>query len=881
MRICFVYNEKAYGQHRKPLDFSDVEAMSLTGSDLAFVKHAEHLRQRGHEVVCYVPRVLAHASPEGLLVRCVDHLPEDLKVEHFDVAVALSNPDDLRHFPETTYRTVNRQCGPFGNDVLPDWQDWTDLVTCPSCDAKDRVGAGIHVPVNVVPNGCDPASYDQAVLPVPGRVVYLSAPDRGLHILLQAWPTIKRLAPEAHLRIFYYALPEYLAQHARPDQVRGEDARRAHYVKHALERLKHLGVEAVGGVSHRDLAREMLEAQVFAFPCDTSSYTETFSVATLEACAAGCVPVISSADSLGELYGEMLPETVVPAPVREHVGQFADLVALGIINQNFRERVTSRARAIAHDKFDWKKLSHHYENVLSWGVLAKHSAPADRVAQFEHHTSEMGDVERGAWAKLGEELGRDGAWVLTTEEHVTAAETSIDPEVFLEAEKPIPRPEEKCVPKWAQDVLVMPVDTCPVCKNPRAGLVTNAVGYCYCEDHQAKIRVTGGDRKLVVHLALSSYSSGNVPIDLDDPFYESEGGGCRGGFMGLARAFGELGKYRVRAFSTFKRGGTRGHVEYLDVDRSSLTVGKPDAVLAYYDCRPLVHVENCLRIASHHTFNLGGWAGALEWADVNVAPCQYVVDALRRVYDTEGVWHVLPNASVEIDRVCERVPGRVIYHTSASRGLHHLVSMWPSIKRRAPHATLHVVGGALQWCEALRGRTGRSGHRANQILRDLPAAKSVGGIEFTGFLPRRELVRELCEAEVFAFPSTTVAPSETFSVSILECLKLGVAVVLSPCDALKSVWGGAVRMTPAPVEENLAAFEDAVVDRLNRPDYDGMVEVGRLAAAGYTFKAAAEKLDQIVQHHVRGVPMPASVNTYAGFAGYSPAANGHGVVTAT
>ena len=92
-----------------------------------------------------------------------------------------------------------------------------------------------------------------------------------------------------------------------------EQGRRALIIKNALPRLEAQGVTYVGGVSRQELARELCEAEVMAYPCDTVRTfpdgwgSEGFGVAVLEGCAAGAVPVITNCDAFGQVYGGVCP----------------------------------------------------------------------------------------------------------------------------------------------------------------------------------------------------------------------------------------------------------------------------------------------------------------------------------------------------------------------------------------------------------------------------------------------------------------------------------------------------------------------------------------------------------------------------------------------
>lgn len=730
-RIAFLYSPSAFGTHRPPVDFDNPEAYSLTGTDLICVNPARELARRGHKVDLYCHAAGELRSYDGVTVFDWRNWG-DKQADCYDVAIAISNPNALKHCSPSTVRLVNRQVSEFGIDCDDGWQNHVDFIMCPSRTACDVVSKPLD-PVTqrkfrVLPNGCYPEQFGREQR-VPGRVAYLSSPDRGLHWLLRCWPEIKRRVPEAHLRIYYYALRDWL-EHRCQDMWRGtEEWRRAHYVKWALERLAPLGVEAVGGIPHGEIAGALSEATVMAYPCDPMQFTETYSVATLEACAAGCVPVICGADALTEVHGKACP-TVAP-PMRDRVGDFTDLVVRGLTDEVWRRSVQERGRAHAE--------------AHAWPVLAE---------RLERIIDEAREAKRPAAISL---------------------------------------------------------------ERPRFDLV------------------------------LTEYAAGPQPIDLDDRMSESTSGGCREGFLGLVKAMGGRG-YDVRAYSVFRRAVERVGVQYLPLSEYA-TAGKRDVLLAYYDTSPLINVPSgsCVRISSHHTFRPP--AHAIEYTDVHVAPSQYTIDAMKPVYDQNVPWHVLPNAVADGMPKWAPVRGRVIYHTSVSRGLHHLLRMWPSIRAKVPDATLHVVGDVLPWVEQLKVYDTRQGHFARRVEARIETAREAGGFELLGRLPRRTLLRELSEASCFAFPCDVVGPTETFSVSVMECCAIGVPVVLQARDALGSIYKGAVRFAHVTGD-----FADAVVSVLTDENEAAVwSESGRALARGYTFANAAHELDRIVRLYLPAI----------------------------
>lgn len=740
MNICWLYNVIAYGSHRKPMRWESLEDHpdGLTGSDLVVFCRAREMAARGHDVVLYCYNVGQSTEYDGVVVKDFEHWASDSETESFDVAISLSNPNPLALAAPETVRITERQVSEFGVDCDDGWADHVDVITCPSRTAVDVVSKPLPPEVRrkfrVLPNGCYPEQYGSEPK-IAGRVAYASSPDRGLHWLMRCWPEIKRRAPHATLRIFYQALDSWLVNRCDDRWQGTEEWRRAHYVRYALERLKDFGVERAsgsGGVSHRQIGIELERAEVMAYPASPMSFTETFSVATLEAAAAGAIPVICGTDALGEVHGKACP-TVAP-PMSARVAEFTDLVVRGLTDQAFREECVAkgRAHAAAHA---WPILAERLERIIEDGLAAKR-APM-----------EIRSLER-----------------------------------------------------------------------PRFDLV------------------------------LTEYAAGPAPIDLDDRMGESTSGGCREGFLGLVKALPARG-YDVRAYSVFAKAEKRDGVDYRPLSEFA-PWDRRDVLLAYYDTSPLIGVPpgSCLRIGSHHTFRPP--AHAIEWTDVHVAPSQYTVDAMRPVYDQNVPWYVLPNAVPEGLPEWKPVAGRVIYHTSASRGLHHLLEMWPRIRASVPGATLHVVGAVTEWVKLVAEHETRQGIFARRIAEALGPAKAAGGLEMLGRLPRRQLLRELSEASCFAFPCEVVGPTETFSMSVMECLSIGVPVVMIPQDALGSVY---VEPFNGPIARcrNLDEFKAELLYVLKDSQYpESLSESGKRFASKFTFANAAEVMDKIVRQHL-------------------------------
>ncbi len=309
----------------------------MTGSEFGFLRIAEELSAMGHDVHLYT------MSSEKKHGECTVHEWREgvPKVTDCDVVVSVNSPDDLRE------STGLRVCLYWINDFSMchvGFEEHVDLWCSPSQPHYRQVfdnpkwrrvevrpatpdGKAQYNPDpakwSVVELGCDPERYPPTEK-VPGRVVYCSSPDRGLHWLLQEWPQIKRAVPHAHLKIFYRLQPwidgfKTVAYFPPIERLRA----RALYIEDALQRMADpkWGITVCDSVSREQIEREMGNAEVLAYPCDTTSWSEGWSCATLEGCAARACPVILDCDALGEIYRDAVCVAAkgdIPA-WREHV----------------------------------------------------------------------------------------------------------------------------------------------------------------------------------------------------------------------------------------------------------------------------------------------------------------------------------------------------------------------------------------------------------------------------------------------------------------------------------------------------------------------------------------------------------------------------------
>jgi hypothetical protein len=380
MRIAFLYGKFSIGQ--RPFNFDRIfdDPRGLTGSELSCLEYAKAMAARGHETMLLVGQETVDRELDGVEIRQLDN-PE--RVAGFDVVYAWNEPNLLREVAPGPLRVVNQQLNDFGY-CHPGWEEWTDLVTSPSAHHLEflkKQAPGVRA-WDVMPNGCDPSQY-RTDRRVPGRVIWASSADRGLHRLLEMWPAIKSAVPHATLKCFYnfksepFDVLETPGPNVHPDLL--EIAQRKRYIRYAMGKLQgeRWGVEHVGSVSRDRMRCEFEKAEVLAYPCDTIRYTEGFSVTTMEGCASGALPITTNVDALGQIYGGAVPQVSMCLPFkdvrsgREYAGgfvetcrnQFLDLVVRGLSDPEWRADQSALCRMLA-EQHAWPVLAERLECIL-------------------------------------------------------------------------------------------------------------------------------------------------------------------------------------------------------------------------------------------------------------------------------------------------------------------------------------------------------------------------------------------------------------------------------------------------------------------------------------------------------------------------------------
>jgi glycosyltransferase involved in cell wall biosynthesis len=205
-------------------------------------------------------------------------------------------------------------------------------------------------------NGVNLADFKQRVKRDPHTIVYGSSYDRGLKDLLENWTKIKVRIPDAKLKVFY----GWDNFDKNPDTSKKSFK---DYIEHLMDQD---GIEHLGRISHKEVARHMLSAGIWAYP---TWWPETNCITAQKAQVGGAVPVVIPSGSLREMvkygwrapfaaqrkYGYTIPEQVIDL--------WGDAVVEMLRDTEAQEAVRKVMIPKAKELFSWEATAKQWEEL--------------------------------------------------------------------------------------------------------------------------------------------------------------------------------------------------------------------------------------------------------------------------------------------------------------------------------------------------------------------------------------------------------------------------------------------------------------------------------------------------------------------------------------
>lgn len=181
----------------------------------------------------------------------------------------------------------------------------------------------------------------------PPVLAYTSSPYRGLDILLEVFPEIRKAVPGIKLKVFS-SMKVYQVSESEDESNYGSLYDRCRQTE---------GVEYIGSLPQQQLASELRSVMLFAYP---NHYAETSCIAMLEAMASGCRIISSNLGALPETaagFASLIPIDDNSKPNKDY-----------FIHETIRvlkECYTADTEAFLKQQVSY--INRHY----SWSVRAK------------------------------------------------------------------------------------------------------------------------------------------------------------------------------------------------------------------------------------------------------------------------------------------------------------------------------------------------------------------------------------------------------------------------------------------------------------------------------------------------------------------------------
>jgi len=330
----------------------------LGGSESGIVYMARELAECGHGVTVYCN------CPEPGRFENVTYTHYHQFFTHYhsapwDAVIAFRSFDPLllgRIAPRMIYWTGDASNQPslqnFGHPAL---QQNVDLVFCVSGWHRDSFIQKFELPPEKVIATRNGFVRDAVVTSGPrdiAKSAYTSTPFRGLDILLDVFPAIRRRVVSATLDVFS-GMKVYGWTPEQDQQAYGA----------IYDAAKQPGVTLKGSVNQRQLLRSLSKTGLLLYP---NTFDETSCIAAIEAQASGCVVVTSARAGLQETVLHQETGILVDGdPRSEEYKQLFVEAAIGLMsNLELFGRFSTRARERAFRQYTWSTIAAEWTNVL-------------------------------------------------------------------------------------------------------------------------------------------------------------------------------------------------------------------------------------------------------------------------------------------------------------------------------------------------------------------------------------------------------------------------------------------------------------------------------------------------------------------------------------
>jgi tetratricopeptide (TPR) repeat protein len=199
----------------------------------------------------------------------------------------------------------------------------------------------------IVGNGIDLTRFDQEVERNPKKIIYSSAPNRGLENLLEIWSDVRKEVPDAELHVFYGWETFFALQKDNPAAME--------WMQNMQRKLQQPGVITRGRVGQKELAKEMLSSSLWVY---MTEFPEIHCITACEMQAAGVWAVTTGFAALEEVQQSGME--ISGDPKTEKVREmFKDEIIHRLTNEVYRDDIKEVAK-----QFDWDEVANTWDHEL-------------------------------------------------------------------------------------------------------------------------------------------------------------------------------------------------------------------------------------------------------------------------------------------------------------------------------------------------------------------------------------------------------------------------------------------------------------------------------------------------------------------------------------
>ena len=350
MRIAF------FAENCIPIHANTLEERPLGGTETALIRLAEELHRRGHDITVFTsmknpppsePRYL----PSNLVLKSGVF---DLMVLVQDWTPAFLGAPAKRIFYWTGDGWDQYANYGIGDKRVPKKIEWLLAVSEWHADTLSERSGFPRDRVQVIGNGAHLPFFQGEEQRARKRLVYTSAPYRGLDLVPDLYRAIRQEHPDSELHIF-----AGLDIYDREQKFAGPYVQQYKQLRAVLMTLPNCEVH--GNVTQPQLARELMKSSVLLYPNTTF---ETCCITAIEGQAAGC-PVIASANSA-------LPETVGDAgfviegePGSEKYSRdYVDALNKLLSDDELWRQKSESGLARVRETLNWQSVADRFEALL-------------------------------------------------------------------------------------------------------------------------------------------------------------------------------------------------------------------------------------------------------------------------------------------------------------------------------------------------------------------------------------------------------------------------------------------------------------------------------------------------------------------------------------